>query len=381
MLSSNVILKRINIFYIFYEVSGGFLYMKITKLITGGILVIMAIVVMFQFKFDSFIQALLGYADLGATASILLAIALLVAGAIYIICHSSTSVLPPIISFIILTLGGVMGIFNATRFPGLMLWSWAGIIIGLVMAVVTIVMDYFFEPAVDQYGNAHSNSYYDNNNSQQYPNNQSNNYNNPTNYGPMNNQPNQQPTGPQNYNANPQIPQQQSNTNNYQQPYPNDPNVPLNNNQAVTNTPNSSYNNPQQYPNNQPNNYNNPTNYGPMNNQAPQPSTPMPNNPANPTANQSYQQPNTNNYPPTQGPQSPTAVNQGPNPQTPLTASNNNGYPSNNRNNSEFNPTNPGVQPGYQPYPNAQPQSSYKRKFKTSDQNQVKNDYHYNSKG
>ncbi|MBA1433783.1 hypothetical protein [Bombilactobacillus bombi] len=345
--------------------------MKITKLITGAVLVVMAVVVMFQFKFDSFIQALLGYADLGATASILLAIALLIAGAIYIICHSSTSILPPIISFIIVTLGGIMGIFNATRFPGLMLWSWAGIVIGLIMAIVTIVLDYFFEPAVDQYGNAQSNSYYDNN-SNQYPNPQPNNYNAPYNSTPNPPTPTGQPTNNYAYNSNmppnssygsqPPYPGQQpvtnpnsttppaapSNYNNYpaanpQTPQPNasTPNIPNNN---YPNVPNNNHN----YPNN---------------NVSPNPNYSAPNNQTYYSPQQANNQPVPPAYP---NPQPP--INSGAQPSVPTP--NNNSYPSNNYQNPQ----------NYSPNPASRPQPR-KRQFKAGEQGRVTNNYRYNSKG
>ena len=316
--------------------------MKVTKLLTGGVLVIMSIIVVIQFKFDSFIQALLGYADLGATASILLAIALLVAGAIYIICHSSTSIVPPIISFIILLLGGIMGIFNATRFPGLMLWSWAAIAIGLIMAIITIIMDYFFEPAVDQYGNSHSNSYYDNN------------YQAPNNFN-SNNYPNQQsnmnpPVAPPNNQA-------QAYNNNYSNNYPN--------NQNSLDAANNSYNN---YAPNY-NNYQNPA-ATPEQQQSPQ--VPPQNN---------YQTPpqNSNNYYPPQPPVDPNQPNYAPNPNyennvpssQQSNTGNNNSYPSNNYGNSPYPPQNqmPAAPNSNQNVPPKAPQppKTYKRQFKARD--------------
>lgn len=317
--------------------------MKVTKLLTGGVLVIMSIVVVLQFKFDSFIQALLGYADLGATASILLAIALLVAGAIYIICHSSTSIVPPIISFIILLLGGIMGIFNATRFPGLMLWSWAAIAIGLIMAIITIIMDYFFEPAVDQYGNSHSNSYYDNN----YP--------SPNNFH-SNNYPNQRsnmipPVAPPNNQA-------QAYNNNYSNSYPNNQN-----NQNSLNAANNSYN--KYSPN-----YNNYQDSAAANEQ--QPSVPPQNN---------YQSPNqtSDNYYPPQPPVVPNQPNYAPNPNYESNVSssqepnvgNNNSSSSNNYDNPLYPPQNqiPAAPNSSQTVPpkTSRPPKTYKRQFKTRD--------------
>lgn len=315
--------------------------MKVTKLLTGGVLVIMSIIVVIQFKFDSFIQALLGYADLGATASILLAIALLVAGAIYIICHSSTSIVPPIISFIILLLGGIMGIFNATRFPGLMLWSWAAIAIGLIMAIITIIMDYFFEPAVDQYGNSHSNSYYDNN------------YQAPNNFN-SNNYPNQQsnmnpPVAPSNNQA-------QAYNNNYSNNYPN--------NQNSLDAANNSYNN---YAPNY-NNYQNPA-AAPEQQQPPQ--VPPQNNYQTPTQT-------SNNYYPPQPPVDPNQPNYAPNPNyennvpsSQQSNTGNNSYPSNNYGNPPYPPQNqmPAAPNSNQNVPPKAPQppKTYKRQFKARD--------------
>ena len=315
--------------------------MKVTKLLTGGVLVIMSIIVVIQFKFDSFIQALLGYADLGATASILLAIALLVAGAIYIICHSSTSIVPPIISFIILLLGGIMGIFNATRFPGLMLWSWAAIAIGLIMAIITIIMDYFFEPAIDQYGNSHSNSYYDNN------------YQAPNNFN-SNNYPNQQsnmnpPVAPPNNQA-------QAYNNNYSNNYPN--------NQNSLDAANNSYNN---YAPNY-NNYQNPA-AAPEQQQSPQ--VPPQNNYQTPTQT-------SNNYYPPQPPVDPNQPNYAPNPNyennvpsSQQSNTGNNSYPSNNYGNPPYPPQNqmPAAPNSSQNVPPKAPQppKTYKRQFKARD--------------
>ena len=314
--------------------------MKVTKLLTGGVLVIMSIIVVIQFKFDSFIQALLGYADLGATASILLAIALLVAGAIYIICHSSTSIVPPIISFIILLLGGIMGIFNATRFPGLMLWSWAAIAIGLIMAIITIIMDYFFEPAVDQYGNSHSNSYYDNN------------YQAPNNFN-SNNYPNQQsnmnpPVAPPNNQA-------QAYNNNYSNNYPN--------NQNSLDAANNSYNN---YAPNY-NNYQNPA----ATPEQQQPQVPPQNNYQTPTQT-------SNNYYPPQPPVDSNQPNYAPNPNyennvpsSQQSNAGNNSYPSNNYGNPPYPPQNqiPAAPNSNQNVtPRApQPPKTYKRQFKARD--------------
>lgn len=314
--------------------------MKVTKLLTGGVLVIMSIIVVIQFKFDSFIQALLGYADLGATASILLAIALLVAGAIYIICHSSTSIVPPIISFIILLLGGIMGIFNATRFPGLMFWSWAAIAIGLIMAIITIIMDYFFEPAVDQYGNSHSNSYYDNN------------YQAPNNFN-SNNYPNQQP------NMNPPVTppnnQAQAYNNNYSSNYPN--------NQNSLDAANNSYNN---YTPNY-NNYQNPA----ATPEQQQTQVPPQNNYQTPTQT-------SNNYYPPQPPVNSNQPNYVPNPNyknnvpsSQQSNAGNNSYPSNNYGNSPYTPQNqiPAASNSNQNVPPRAPQppKTYKRQFKARD--------------
>lgn len=281
--------------------------MKITKLISGIVLIIMAVVVMLQYKFDSFIQALMGYADLGSTTSVLVALAFIIAGIIYIICNSNESIVPYIISFIILILGGAMGIFNALRFPGIMIWSWAGIVVGLMLLIAGVVTKYFLEPTVDKYGNAYSNSYYDNNN--QGMQNTGNNYQQPEQFIPNANpaaptnkqQPNVNPN-PANYAgpANNFAPNPTNNNNYYNQPPAqspqpgsnqqwNQPNPPVNNPNA-----NLNYNNKQAPLNAQPQtNVQSPTS-GPTANNAP-----LPNNSANSAVNPAPTSiPPTNNYRP-----------------------------------------------------------------------------------
>ncbi|WP_263008801.1 hypothetical protein [Bombilactobacillus thymidiniphilus] len=221
--------------------------MKLTKIISGIALILMAIIIVIQFKFDSFLQALLGYADLGSTTSILVALAFLVVGTVYIVCSSSPSIVPSVVGFVILLLGGAMGIINALRFPGIMVWSWIGIIIGIAVIIASLVTRYLVEPSVDQYGNAHSNSYYDNNGQPVTP---QNNYQQPPQQpvAPQNNyqQPPQQPVAPQNnYQQPPQQPVAPQN--NYQQP-PQQPVAPQNNYQQPPQQPVAPQNNYQQPP-------------------------------------------------------------------------------------------------------------------------------------
>lgn len=296
---------------------------RITKISVGILLLILSIILMVRSGFENFIAALVGTGDIGGAAGILMAITYIIAAAIYILTNRTYSVVPDIVSFIILILGGLMGLFNA-NIPGthfLIIWAWVGIAIGAIVLIVSIADLVLHPVSDDEDEEPDQNEPYDyngqNQQMNQYPN-QFNQY--PNNYQQYPNQyqqPNQTPNMNQQYSG-------QNNNYGYNQPVQNNP-YPNNMNQNNMN-PNSNFgaNNNQfnqgRQPQNQfPNNYQ--SNSRPMNrmnqNQANQPNS----------VNNSYQ----------------SRQNQFPNNQF-------NNQPNKNLNNGSYNqPLSQGQQPQNQP--------------------------------
>lgn len=121
---------------------------RITKISAGTLLLILSIILMIKSGFENFIAALVGTGAIGGAAGILLAITYIIAAAIYILTNRTYSIVPDAVSFVILILGGLMGLFNSnlpdTKF--LVIWSWVGIIIGAIVLIISIV-DLIMNPA------------------------------------------------------------------------------------------------------------------------------------------------------------------------------------------------------------------------------------------
>jgi len=221
---------------------------RITKISAGTLLLILSIVLMIKSGFENFIAALVGTGAIGGAAGILLAITYIIAAAIYILTNRTYSVVPDVVSFVILILGGLMGLFNSnlpdTKF--LVIWSWLGIVIGAIVLIISIT-DLIMHPVPDE-DDDQQDEYYDQQNQNGYPQQQ------------FNGQPNQYPQS-----NNMQQPMQGMNMNQGMNPnqfgqaqYPSQPN-----NQYNPNQPNgyqnqyqqpASQNNQYGYRNSQPNN-------------------------------------------------------------------------------------------------------------------------------
>lgn len=137
--------------------------MKLAKIVAGIAFMIMSFIIMIQYQFQSFFKALSGSIELGASASVVLALAFLVAGIIYLVTYNRHKVLSTVIASLVLIIAGIYGIMHSFLFPGLIIWSWVGIIIGVIIVIAQLVYNHYFQPDLDQYGNSHSSSYYDNN--------------------------------------------------------------------------------------------------------------------------------------------------------------------------------------------------------------------------
>ncbi|WP_125566744.1 hypothetical protein [Companilactobacillus insicii] len=136
---------------------------RITKISAGTLLLILSIILMIKSGFENFIAALVGTGAIGGAAGILLAITYIIAAAIYILTNRTYSIVPDIVSFVILILGGLMGLFNSnlpdTKF--LIIWSWVGIVIGAIVLIISIV-DLIMNPAPaedEEQGNNYNNEY------------------------------------------------------------------------------------------------------------------------------------------------------------------------------------------------------------------------------
>ena len=124
---------------------------RITKISAGILLLILSIVLMIKAGFEGFIAALVGTGAIGGAAGILMAITYIISAAIYILTNRTYSIVPDIVGFVILILGGLMGLFNANM-PGagfLKIWAWVGIIIGAIDLIVVIV-DMIIHPVSDE---------------------------------------------------------------------------------------------------------------------------------------------------------------------------------------------------------------------------------------
>ena len=124
---------------------------RITKISAGILLLILSIVLMIKAGFEGFIAALVGTGAIGGAAGILMAITYIISAAIYILTNRTYSIVPDIVGFVILILGGLMGLFNANM-PGagfLKIWAWVGIIIGAIDLIIVIV-DTILHPVSDE---------------------------------------------------------------------------------------------------------------------------------------------------------------------------------------------------------------------------------------
>ena len=147
---------------------------RITKISVGILLLILSIILMVRSGFENFIAALVGTGDIGGAAGILMAITYIIAAAIYILTNRTYTVVPDIVSFVILILGGLMGLFNA-NIPGthfLIIWAWIGIAIGAIVLIISIA-DLVLHPAPDDDEEPDPN---DPNYNNQMPNDQMNQY-------------------------------------------------------------------------------------------------------------------------------------------------------------------------------------------------------------
>ncbi|APX71545.1 hypothetical protein M5C72_12415 [Companilactobacillus allii] len=230
---------------------------RITKISAGTILLILSIILMIKSGFENFIAALVGTGAIGGAAGILLAITYIIAAAVYILTNRSYSVVPDVVSFVILILGGLMGLFNSSL-PGtkfLVIWSWIGIVIGAIVLIISIA-DLILHPATEEDEEPLDDNYDQPNNYQQNQNNQypqQNYYQQPMQY----QDPNQNQFGQSPYQQpNPQFNQGQ---NGYQGQNPQ-----FNQNQGSYQ--NNQYNNQNRQPNQYPQN-----NFNPQFNQQNQP--------------------------------------------------------------------------------------------------------------
>ncbi|WP_334329450.1 hypothetical protein [Companilactobacillus sp. HBUAS59699] len=280
---------------------------RITKISAGTLLLILSIILMIKSGFENFIAALVGTGAIGGAAGILLAITYIIAAAIYILTNRTYSIVPDAVSFVILILGGLMGLFNSnlpdTKF--LVIWSWVGIVIGAIVLIISIV-DLIMNPAPaedDEPDNGYNNEYGNNGFDQQ------NNYAQPNQQfgqqGQFNQQPMNQMQGQPQYNQQ-QFPQQnpyQANNQFNNQPYQNQSYQPApQNDQYGARSNNNQFNrqNNNQF-NNQMNGMNQPQNYGqnqmqpqnPMQNQQRQ----LPSGQFNPRNNMNRPNPNQQQFP------------------------------------------------------------------------------------
>lgn len=114
---------------------------RITKISAGTLLFILAIILMIKTGFQGFVTALIGNGPVAGAAGTLLAIAYIVTGAIYLFTNRTYSLVPDIISLLILIISAVFGIINS-GFPDtsyLKFWAWLGIIIGAIVLITSIV--------------------------------------------------------------------------------------------------------------------------------------------------------------------------------------------------------------------------------------------------
>lgn len=150
---------------------------RITKISAGILLLILSIILMIKAGFEGFIAALVGTGAIGGAAGILMAITYIISAAIYILTNRTYSIVPDIVGFVILILGGLMGLFNANM-PGagfLKIWAWVGIIIGAIDLIIVIV-DMILNPAPEE---EPGDNQYNNNGGNQFNNQQPNQYYNP----------------------------------------------------------------------------------------------------------------------------------------------------------------------------------------------------------
>lgn len=123
---------------------------RITKISAGILLLILSIILMIKTGFQGFISALIGNGAIGSAAGIVLAITFIVSAIVYILTNRTYSLVPDIISFVIIILGAAMGIYNA-NLPDtayLNIWSWIGIVIGAIVLITSIV-DLIVNPVPD----------------------------------------------------------------------------------------------------------------------------------------------------------------------------------------------------------------------------------------
>ena len=110
-------------------------FWSVGRLVIGILLLVLSLVVLFQSCAAGVVNTLEESSDVGGSAGFLLAVFMIASGIIAICTRDSSKKVGPIISAVLLVLGGLIGLFNAAVYQDLIVWS----IVSLAFAIVFII--------------------------------------------------------------------------------------------------------------------------------------------------------------------------------------------------------------------------------------------------
>lgn len=142
--------------------------MKTTKLVVGILMIVLSFIIGFQGMAAGILNA---FADKGATsgsAGILMAIAYMVSGIVYLATQSKQGLGGDIANAIILGLFGFIAIFNANKlFGDLIVWIILGFLIGFGFLIWHVIKNKSIQKKVQN--TSQQNNFYMQNQSSHYP--------------------------------------------------------------------------------------------------------------------------------------------------------------------------------------------------------------------
>lgn len=105
--------------------------MKTSKLVAGILMIVLSVFIIFQSMVAGLGNALAENNQSGGSAGVIIAIAYLVAGIVYLATRKAKGLGGDIANLIILVIAGITGITNAGSYSDLNVWGWLAIIVGI----------------------------------------------------------------------------------------------------------------------------------------------------------------------------------------------------------------------------------------------------------